>query len=208
MGSKFIVRLTALVLAVGTAGLAAAKDAEVPQDPKILNYVSRALPWYGDSTFTIKADHKALTPSGAYRIMQVQRRSGNQFFNNTTSVLLDEPGNTLWIGVVGQLPREVHNADTGKLKAFIEEWVPDLLMRNTHTKGRIDWDVKTTGPSAVLHFNLWVDTGYGEYLRPGGVTIDGGLILLGAPFPFDRDPVEYRRELLETSDSVAWGAQR
>ncbi|MCD4748120.1 MAG: DsbA family protein [Thermoanaerobaculales bacterium] len=203
MRSKLF-NLVMFVIAVGAAGIAAAGNAEPPQDPDVLKFMSRALPWYSDSTFSINFDEKFLTPSGAYRLIQVQRKSGNQFFNRRTSVVLDEPGGTLWIGAAAQLPREILNADSEKLKTFIDEYVSELLMRNMRIRGRVDWNVETAGPSAVLRFNLFVNTGYGEYVRPGGVTIDGGLVLLGAPYPYDQDPVAYRRELFESSESIVW----
>ena len=77
-------------------------------------------------------------------------------------------------------------------------------MKKLRMRAKVDWNVTKTGPSALLPFNLEVDTGYGTFRSPGAVTVDGKYVLLGAPLPYDQDPVAYRREQFEQSGSVMW----
>lgn len=196
-----------LVLVTATVVFAARPDAKPelpPQDAEVLRFVARAMAWYPTSTFKILTDEKHMTPSGAFRLIQVERTGAAQFLNGRTSLVVDEPGKAIWFGSVGSLPSEEVGVKVEELKAFVDVFIPDLLMRNMRMRAKVDWNVTKKGPSALLPFELVVDTGYGEFRRPGAVTADGVFVLLGAPAPFDQDPVAYRRELFESTGTVMW----
>ena len=198
-----IVGLMLVAASVVFAAPPNAKPELPPQDAEVLRFVARALPWHPTSNFKILSDDKQMTPSGAFRLIQVER-TGSQRLDGRTSLLIDEPGKAVWFGNIGRLPSKDVGAGVEELKAFVEVFIPDLLMKNMRMKVKVDWNVTKQGPSALLLFALDVDTGYGSFRRPGAVTADGGLVLLGAPLPFDQDPVAYRRELFENSDTIMW----
>ena len=195
-----------IVMAVGlVAASVVAEENKVPQDEELLRYMSRALAWCPDSTFEVVDDERRLTPSGAYRIVQVERKCMNQFLSGITGVVLDEPGKKIWFGSVTTLPASQLEGDEQKIKTFIGSTLPDLVYENMGTRIEVSWDVdKGKGPSTIMPFEMRVESGYGTYTKTAGVTIDGVHLLMGAPMPYDRDPVEYRVELFETSPLVVW----
>lgn len=199
-----IVGLFLIVASVVSAAPPEAKPDLPPQDAKLLRFVARALAWHQTSSFKILSDDKHMTPSGSFRLIQVERTGASQMLNGRTSLVVDEPGKAAWFGNVGRLPADNTRSSVDELQRYIEVFIPELLMKNMRMKVKVNWDVKKDGPSALLPFNLEVDTGYGSFQRPGAVTVDGQFVLLGAPLPFDQDPVAYRREKFEKSDTVMW----
>lgn len=204
MRSKIVI--VGLVLITASVVLAAPKKGNPelpPQDPELLRYVSRALAWHPTSHFKILTDDKHMTPSGSFRLIQVER-TGTQRLDGRTTMVIDEPAAGVWFGQVGGLPSHEIGDSVEELKTFVAGFISDLLMKNMRMKAVVDWDVEKKGASALLPFNLRIDTGYGEFQRPGAVTVDGAFVLLGAPLPYDQDPVAFRRELFENSLDIMW----
>jgi len=174
-----------------------------PQDAELLRYVARAMAWHPTSNFKILTDDKHMTPSGSFRLIQVER-TGTQRLDGRTTLVIDESAAEIWFGQVGGLPTKEIGSGVDDLKDFVGNFIPELLMKNMRMKVKVDWDVEKSGSSALLPFDLKVDTGYGEFRRPGAVTSDGAFVLLGAPLPYDQDPVAYRRALFENSEDIMW----
>ncbi|MEN8165144.1 MAG: thioredoxin domain-containing protein [Acidobacteriota bacterium] len=198
-----IIGLLLVAAAVVSAAPPDAKPELPPQDAELLRYVARAMSWHPTSKFKVLTDEKHMTASGPFRLIQVER-TGSQRLDGRTTLVIDEPGKAIWFGQVGSLSSKDVGDTVEELKSFVGDFIPELLMKNMRMKVKVDWDVTKAGPSALLPFDLKVDTGYGEFRRPGAVTADGAFVLLGAPLPFDQDPVAYRRELFENSESVMW----
>jgi protein-disulfide isomerase len=195
--------LVMMVAVAATAAPAGAKRELPPQDAKVLRFVSRAMAWSPTAKFEILSDVKHMTPSGSYRLIQVER-SGSPKLDGRTTIVIDEPGNWVWFGNIGSLPSKDVGAKPDELKDFVSDFIPQIMMKNMRMKVKVNWEVTAKGPSALLPFNLIVETGYGTFQRPGAVTVDGALVLLGAPLPYDQDPVAYRKELFEKSDAIMW----
>ena len=206
--SRFIVVLPLLVAAaVHAQGAGPARrptPAPLPdQDPTVLRFVQRALPWYPDSTFAIVGDQRYRTPSGSYRVINVRRECASKFLTGITTWVLDESAKVMWQGAVGTLPGE-QLARTGSLEAFLKDFLPPALLRAMRLKTSVVWDPGDTPTGALIPFFLEVQTGYGTYRMPAAVSSDGARMVLGPTLPWGRDPVEWRRKLLEASDLVMW----
>jgi len=181
-----------------------AEEAGPAQDPEILRFAERAASWYPDSVFRVTRDEVRQTASGSYRVVTVERTCGSEFLSGVTTLLIDEVTSTVWIGSVGGLPIAERKVGLKDLKPFLEGYLPEALQRVVGRKLRVEWDAGGLRPGALIPFQLRVDSGYGEYLKPVAVTADGEQLALGSPLPLDRDPVEYRREQLDTSPLVTW----
>jgi protein-disulfide isomerase len=203
-------RLTLLMMVVVTVAamvplLARGQGAEeVSQDRALLRLVSRAAAWYPDSVFRITSDERTQTPSGAYRLVAVERECESQLLSGTTSVIVDEVADTVWIGSTPRLPFRDAGIEPTALGAFLESFLPEALEANLRLKVKVDWSSGSRRPGALIPFWLEVDTGYGEFRKEAAVSSEGEYLVLGTSYPIDRDPVAYRRELLEASDVVMW----
>ncbi len=205
MKSKLMITGLVLVMAAVVFAAPPASERELPpQDSEVLRFIGRAMAWHPMSKFTILSDEKFMTPSGSFRLIQVERTGASQGLNSRSTLVIDEPGKTIWFGSVGSLPAKEVGTTVEELKAFVDGFIPEILMKNMRVKAKVDWNVTKKGPSTLVPFQLVVDTGYGEFRRPGAVTVGGAFVLLGAPMPFDQDPVAYRRELFENSEEVMW----
>jgi len=198
--------LVSVVLCLLAAALPAQekKETAVKQDQKVLRFASRILPWYPDSTFKLTSDTTTMTPSGAYRIVQVKRECRSQMLSAPTNFLIDVPAKRIWMGSAARLPEETKKMKAEEVKAFVSDFLPELMMRSMRMRAHVVWDVPAQGPSALIPFDLMVDSGFGESRKHGAITADFSAVLLGAPYPFDRDPVAYRREVFSNSDLVMW----
>lgn len=196
--------LTSLGAAPVFSGETAKTPTAVPQDQKVLHFVSRLLPWYPDSNFSISADTTSMTPSGAYRVVQITRKANSKVLGGMTNYLIDEPAQRIWIASAARLPEKTQKMSFDEVKTFVDNYLPDLLMHNMRMRARLIWDVPAQGPSALIPFDLMVESGFGEYKKHGAITADFTVVLLGAPFPYDQDPVSYRLELFKKSKSVMW----
>ncbi len=68
----------AVLMVFGSVVVSAADDPLIEQDPVVLRFVQRAIPWYPDSSFRVVSDERTQTPSGSYRIVRVSRTCENQ----------------------------------------------------------------------------------------------------------------------------------
>jgi len=196
--------LGSVVVLTLASTVAARQEAESPkQDLKLLRFAERALPWYPDSSFTITEDERKQTASGSYRLVSVDRSCDSKYLAGVRPLVIDEMTSQVWIGNRGKLPTADGAFDPSNLRRVVEHLIPDLLLSSNRIKAKVDWKTDLR-PGGVIPFTLVVDSGYGEYRKLGAVTADGKYLILGSPLPFDRDPVEYRRDMLRTSPQVVW----
>ena len=183
----------------------AADEATLPeQDPVMLRFAERALPYYPDSEFRVTEDVREITPSGSYRRVTIERECMNTFLSGATTMYVDEMAEVVWVGPAGQLPLQEARMGSGGLKGFLEGFLPDALGQRLGLKLRIDWDPGDTPSGAIIPFTLRIDSGYGEYAKPAAVTSNGDILILGIAYPLRSDPVKWRRDLLQSGDLVMW----
>jgi len=169
------------------------------QDPTILRYVERLLPYYPKSSFTITEDTTTPTLSGRYRIIEVNRVCENKRLSGGSSIVIDNKTNQLWLGSVASLP---DSTQFGNLQSFLEDFLPPAINKNMKLRTKVIWDDSFSKKGALIPFILRVASGYGEFDRPAAVTADGKFFILGINLPYDYDPVIWRRELLKSSKAV------
>lgn len=195
--------LTAALIASPVVGQQAAATGP-KQDPVLLRFAERVAPWYPGSLFTIKKDDRKITPSGSYRVVEVDRACDNTFLAGAGTFLYDETSDTIWVGAVARMPLEGAGMSGDAMHNFLASFLPDALRDSMRLKVRVDWDPGPNPTGALIPFTLQVDTGYGESPRAAAVTSDGALLLIGNGFPIDQDPVAWRRELLASDPHVVW----
>ena len=197
--------LLAILMVFGSVVVDAADDPLIEQDPVVLRFVQRSIPWYPDSSFRVVSDERTQTPSGSYRIVRVSRTCENKVLTGEPSVLIDEVTGLAYLGSVGQLPFQETGTAPRSLRPFLEGFLPEVLQRNMNMKIRVGWDApKGTKSGAITPFNLIVDTGYGEFPKPVAVTSDGNYLVMAYGMPLDGDPVAIRRALFAGSEFVVW----
>ncbi len=193
-----------LITGILLASLLSAQAVELPdQDPDLLYFAERALPWYPDSAFTITKDEAHLTASGRYRLVTVDRFCSNESLSAPATMLIDEITSIVWIGPLGRVPEPDGGINPGNLQRHLQQLLPQVLERTQRMKVVVEWSSELDS-GAVIPFTLRVKTGYGSFNKPVAVTADGKHFALGVSLPLDRDPVEYRRSLLGTSSAVIW----
>jgi protein-disulfide isomerase len=195
----------AVVVAAAAVFAEDAGDPLVKQDPDVLRFVERAIPWYPNSSFRVVADSRTQTPSGSYRIVRVSRTCDNQILTGEPSVIIDEVTGQAYLGSVGELPFEQIGTSPRALRPFLEDFLPQVMQQNMNMRVRVSWDPPEGAiPGAIIPFTLVVDTGYGEFPKPVAVTSDGRLLVMGEGMPLDGDPVAIRRELFAKGAQVIW----
>ncbi len=195
----------AILMMLGSVVVDAAEDPLIEQDPVVLRFVQRSIPWYPDSSFRVVSDERTQTPSGSYRIVRVSRTCENKVLTGEPSVIIDEVTGLAYLGSVGQLPFQETGTAPRSLRPFLEGFLPEVLQRNMNMKVRLGWDTpKGTESGAITAFNLIVDTGYGEFPKPVAVTSDGKFLVMAYGMPLDGDPVAIRRALFADSEFVVW----
>jgi len=203
--SKTIVAAVAALTMTGGVASGAATDPLIEQDPTVLRFVERAIPYFPNSSFRVVSDERSQTPSGSYRIVRVSRTCENAILTGEPSVVIDEVTGIAYLGSVGELPFEQTGTSPRSLRPFLEGFLPDVLQQNLNMKVRVSWDEPEGASSgAIIPFNLIVDTGYGEFAKPTAVTSDGRYLVMGAGMPLDGDPVAIRRGLFAGSEAVVW----
>lgn len=196
--------LVALMVIVCTT-VSAENDPLIEQDPVVLRFVERAIPYYPDSSFRVVSDKRQQTPSGSYRIVRVARSCENKILTGEPSVMIDEVTGVAYLGSVGELPFQETGSSPRTLRPFLEGFLPQVLQQNMNMKIRVSWDEpEGTSSGAIIPFFLVVDTGYGEFAKPAAVTSDGNYLIMGAGMPLDGDPVAIRRGLFADSAFVVW----
>lgn len=200
--------LTWVFAALLLASFVAAADTGDPlieQDPDVLRFVERAIPWYPNSSFRVVTDDRTQTPSGSYRIVRVERTCENKILTGEPSVIIDEVTGEAYLGSVGELPFEQIGASPRALRPFLEEFLPQVLASNMNWKARVSWDLpEGSSPGAVIPFQLVIDTGYGVFPKPVAVTSDGRMLVMGGGMALDGDPVAIRRATFNKSEHVIW----
>ncbi|MCP4896187.1 MAG: DsbA family protein [bacterium] len=190
-----------LISVVGTTLPVAAEEAQAPaQDPVILRFAERALPFYPGSSFKIKADERQRGPSGSYRIITIDRDCNNDFLRGSTVLVVDEVSNLVFLGAAGQLPAPQDSSLS--LHQYIEGFLPKALEGGMGIRVRVNWDSGGFPSGALIPFTLLVESGYGDYRKPAALSSDGRFIVLGPPFPLNEDPVALRRKLLSNHPAV------
>lgn len=203
--SRTIVTAFAALTMTGGVASGAAKDPLIEQDPTVLRFVERAIPYYPNSSFRVVSDERNQTPSGSYRIVRVSRTCENTILTGEPSVVIDEVTGVAYLGSVGELPFEQTGTSPRSLRPFLEGFLPEVLQRNLNMKVRVSWDEPEGALSgAIIPFNFIVDTGYGEFAKPTAVTSDGKYLIMGTGMPLDGDPVAIRRKLFAASEFVVW----
>ena len=194
-----------MVLAVLVVPVGGAETADPPeQDPVLLKFMERAMTYYPDSTFRVTSIERRQTPSGSYRLVEVDRACANDRLSGPRTVMIDDVSELAWFGSAAQLPLQEAGVGGDALRNFLNEFLPEALKSSLRMKATLDWAEPPYRNGALLSFWLRVDSGYGEYRRAASVTSDGAYVVLGPVYPLDEDPVEYRRRLLAASDVVVW----
>ena len=194
-----------MVLAVLVVPVGGAETADPPdQDPVLLRFMERAMTYYPDSTFRVTSIDRRQTPSGSYRLVEVDRACANDRLSGPRTVVIDDVSELAWFGNAAQLPLQEAGVGGDALRNFLDEFLPEALKSSLRMKATLDWTEPPYRNGALLSFWLRVDSGYGEYRRAASVTSDGAYVVLGPVYPLDEDPVEYRRRLLADSDVVVW----
>lgn len=188
------------------AAIVASADEAVPppQDLAFLRFVERASSYYPDSTFRVTSEDRRRTPSGSYRIVDVDRSCAVDMLSGSRPVVVDDVADLAWFGNAAQLPLEETGMGIDGLRGFLEGFLPDALNSALQMKVSLDWRNPPFRPGALLSFWLEVDTGYGEYRKVAAVTADGAFLVLGPVYPLDSDPVAFRRDLLASEELVMW----
>lgn len=188
--------------AVGALGQSSTGDRPA-QDPKILRFVSRAVPWYPDSIFSVISDERFQTPSGSYRIIGVDRQCDSRSLSGEVGVVVDEVANTAWMGSIARLPFRESGIEPSALGRFLEDFLPEWMRNNMRYNAKVDWSSRPSRSGALIPFDLVINTGYGEFRKAAAVSSQGEhVVIWGTPFPMDEDPVAYRKDMLAASDLV------
>mgnify|MGYP001822147968 CR=1 FL=1 len=202
----FVSACAMLLLLVPTVS---AQTGETPEpDEKTVRFVKRAIAYYPNSVFELVSNTRYTTPSGSYRLVEVQRTCDSRILTGKPMVLVDESANTAWLGSVAELP-PVQDAGLGPdaIKAFIENFLPGALKASMNLKVKIEWDVGPRRPGALIPMSIQIDSGYGFYRAPAAVTAEGKFLVMGTEMPRDQDPVAVRRRGLAESDVVMWDTE-
>jgi protein-disulfide isomerase len=190
---------------LAAAGWADPDPSSAPeQDPTLLRFFERAVPFYPDSSFQIKSNDRHTTASGSYRVVQAERACAMDALSGTVGAIVDDVADTVWIGSAARLPFGETGIGPGALRRFVEDFMPGALRSSLRLKTTVDWKDGPGRAGALLPFWLRVDTGYGEFRKAAAVTSDGEYFVLGPFYGLDQDPVAVRRSLLAESDLVIW----
>jgi protein-disulfide isomerase len=167
-------------------------------------FARRLAAYYPGSTYELKQDARHETPTGAYRLIRVDRQCDNKFLTGPIAMLVDEGSGMSYSGAVGKMPDDRPTDSLAHLKAFVGQFLPDALARSMGVHSRVVWNEIPVRAGGVIPFVLKVETGYGEMARPAAVTGDGQYVVLGSAIPFDEDPPAWRKKVLDASDLVVW----
>jgi protein-disulfide isomerase len=175
--------------------------------PKVMRFAERALAWYPDSVFRLVSNTRVQTPSGSFRLVEVERTCASVTLTGRSTFLIDEVANTVWQGGVGELPPfQDAGAGPDAIRSFLSGFLPEALKASMGLKVEIEWNVGPRRPGAVIPLYLLIDSGYGTYRRQAAVTADGKYFVMGAEMPLNEDPVAYRRRALNDNELVVWDA--
>ena len=191
-------------MALSSFGWAQGEDAPEPA-PKVMRFVERAIAWYPNSVFRLVSNVKFQSPSGSYRVVEVERTCASKVLTGKPTVVVDEVANTAWLGGVGELPPfQDAGAGPDALRSFLSKFLPEALKSSMGLNVKVEWNVGPRRPGALIPLYLMIGSGYGEYRRQAAVTADGKYLVMATEMPLDEDPVAYRRRILAESDLVVW----
>jgi protein-disulfide isomerase len=176
----------------------------VEQDPQLLQLASGLLPYCPNSTFRLSAVEPHVTPSGAYRIVTVQRSCDVAFLSTPSTLIVDDAAGLVWEGTIGRLPTRQQGISGNQLRPYLSQFLPEVLERNLRMHTNVEWDGGDAKQGALIPFSLMVDSGYGLYRKPSAVTSDGDFLVLGSWVPLDSNPVADRLATLNSSPLVIW----
>lgn len=199
--------ITTWALIVASALMAtsvSADDALPDQDPVLLRFMERAISYYPDSTFRLTSNDRRQTPSGSYRLVEVDRACANEMLSGPRTVVIDDASDLAWFGNAAKMPLQETGVGEDALRNFINEFLPGALKSSLRLKVSIEWSDPPFRNGALLPFWLVIDSGYGDYRKAAAVTSDGAYVVLGPAIPLAVDPVEHRRQMLAASDAVIW----
>jgi protein-disulfide isomerase len=200
-------RILPLVFFLSVPVGAEADDPPEPA-PKVVRFAERALAWYPNSVFGLVSNAQTRTPSGSYRLVEVERTCASATLTGRTTFLVDEVANTIWQGGVGELPPfQDAGAGPDAVRSFLSGFLPEALKASMGLKVEIEWNVGPRRPGAVIPLYLLIESGYGTYRRPGAVTADGKYFVMGTEMPLNEDPVAFRRRALADNELVVWDAE-
>ena len=160
--------------------------------------------YYPGSTYELVEDSRHETPSGAYRLVRVDRKCESQFLSGPIAMLVDEGSGMAYPGSIGRMPKDHPTGSLEKIKAYVSDFVPGALEASLGIRSVVSWNEMPVRSGGVIPFVLKIETGYGQTSRPAAVTGDGEYLVLGSGIPWDADPRAWRREILDGSDLVLW----
>ncbi len=181
------------------------KSVPTPEpDPRAMRFLQRSISWYPDSAFRLLENTRHQTSVGSYRFVTVERTCASEMLSGTTTALIDDGADTIWMGSIGELPSQGMGKDTESLKTFLSGFLPEAMQASMNLKAKVKWNTGPRKPGAVLPLDLVIDTGYGDTIRSAGVTADGKYLVMGSELSLKDDPVAVRRRQLAGSDVVVW----
>jgi protein-disulfide isomerase len=202
---RLVLGCLAIVLGFGVSVGAQDKKASAPApDPRAMRFFERSISWYPDSSFRLVENSSYQTPMGSYRFVVVERSCASELLSGTTTALIDESADTIWMGSIGELPSQNMVKDTESLKTFLSGFLPEAMQASMGLRVKVKWNTGPRKPGAVLPLDLLVETGYGDTIREAGVTADGKYLVMASEMSLKDDPVATRRRLLSESDLVIW----
>lgn len=200
--------VTGCVVVLGLAvpsGAQVKKEVSAPEaNPRVMRFLQRSISWFPDSSFRLVENTLYQTPTGPYRFVDVERTCASDLLTGTTSALIDEGADAIWVGSVGELPSQGMGKDAESLKTFLSGFLPEAMQASMGLRVKVKWNTGPRKPGAILPLDLLVDTGYGETIREAGVSADGKYLVMGSEMSLKDDPVAARRRLLAESDVVVW----
>ncbi len=203
---RFVLAGFVVMVGIGVpSGAQNKKEASSPEpDPRAMRFLQRSISWYPDSSFRLVENTRYQTSTGSYRVVAVERTCASELLSGTTSALIDEGADTIWVGSAGELPSQGMGKDTESLKTFLAGFLPEAMRASMNLRVKVEWDTGPRKAGAILPLDLLVDTGYGNSIREAGVTADGKYLIMGSEMSLKDDPVAVRRRLLAGSDVVVW----
>ncbi len=185
-------------------GAAPSPTPVVEQDPQLLRLATGLLPYCPNSTLRLSGVEQHVTPSGAYRVVTIQRSCDIEFLSTPSTLIVDDVAGLVWEGTIGRLPTRQQGISGNQLRPFLSQFLPQVLEQNMRMRTSVEWDGGDAKAGALIPFSLMVDSGYGLYRKPSAVTADGDFLVLGSWVPLDSNPVADRLAALNSSPLVIW----
>lgn len=188
--------------------LAAAPVAGQGVQGDLRRFAAAYLSDFPDGVVEVRVDASASTFAGTYQAVTIVRQDPASLGKDgdrgeQLSALVDLDPRTVTPGVLLPLSPPAPAANLAALRTFVEGTLSSFLTEVMGTRVRVRWSSGPLRPTAVVPLTGEISTGYGWVKLPLGVSADGRHLVVGSPWPLDRDPREVRRSLLESAD-VLW----